>query len=214
MIIYVIHNLVNGKKYVGQTKNSLEKRWKGHCLKSSNKMIVDRSIKKYGEESFVIGIVEECESLDHMNIREKFWAYDLNTFHPNGYNLKAGSGIGAMSEFTKRKISKSNKGKVRTSEWLKNLSISHMGWVPSEETREKWRKCFSGKKPSENTTKASILALQKTYTLIDPFGNKVTFTNMKKFCRENNLSNSKLCLVASGKRRSHLGWTRDLSSGF
>ena len=29
----------------------------------------------------------------------------------------------------------------------------------------------------------------------------------EKFCRENNLSNAKLCLVASGKRKSHKGWT-------
>lgn len=77
----------------------------------------------------------------------------------------------------------------------------------SEETREKLSNIFKGKKPSQNAIKASIEYNQKTYTLLSPDGTLITFTNMKEFCKENNLSNSKLCLVASGKRRTHKGWT-------
>ena len=64
-----------------------------------------------------------------------------------------------------------------------------------------------GKKPSENTINASIKSSQKEYTLLNPEGEIINFINMAKFCRENNLSNAKLCLVASGKRKSHKGWT-------
>jgi group I intron endonuclease len=211
MIIYKITNIINGKIYIGQTKNSIEYRWRGHCMKSSN-LIIDRSIRKYGEENFIIEEIDNCETLETLNESEKYWAHKLKSFHPNGYNLRAGNGPGAMSEETKNKISKANKGRIITEEWRKNLSESHKGWIPSEETREKWRKAFSGKPPSEKTRIGAILHNQKTYTLLDPEGNSVTFTNMKKFCIENNLCNSKLCLVASGKRKTHKGWTKIDSS--
>jgi hypothetical protein len=112
-----------------------------------------------------------------------------------------------MSESTKKKISEKNKGRKASDETRKKLSESHKGWIPSDETREKWRKAFSGKKPSEKTRIGAILHHQKTYTMKSPDGEIITFTNMKEFCKENDLCNSKLCEVASGKRKTHKGWT-------
>jgi group I intron endonuclease len=207
MIIYLITNKINNKMYVGLTTKTLEKRWKGHCMKSANKMMIDRSIHKNGRDNFIIEHIDSASTMEELNYKEKYWALKYNTFFPNGYNLKAGNGIGAMSENTKSKIGMSNKGKVRTEEWLKNSSEAHKGWIPSEETRQKWRDAFSGKRPSENTIQGAIEHNQKTFTLLNPDGEFVTFTNMKRFCMENDLSNSKLCLVASGKRKTHKGWT-------
>lgn len=112
-----------------------------------------------------------------------------------------------MSESTKKKISEKNKGRKASDETRKKLSESHKGWIPSEETREKWRKAFSGKKPSDKTRIGAISHHQKTYTLKSPQNEIVTFTNMKEFCKQNGLCNSKLCNVASGKRKTHKGWT-------
>jgi hypothetical protein len=48
----------------------------------------------------------------------------------------------------------------------------------------------------------------KTYTFIDPRGRKVTFTNLKQFCRDHNLHRSHMRSVHKGTRNSHKGWTK------
>lgn len=213
MLIYKITNTLNGKVYIGQTTESLQKRWSRHTSRYHKKnMYISRAINKYGKENFTIEIIHVCNSIDELNEREIFYINEYNSLSPNGYNLVVGGNNSKMSEDVKLKISNSHKkmwsnGRQISDETRKKLSESHKGWIPSEETRDKWRKAFSGKKPSEKTRIGAILHNQKTFTLKSPDGDIITFTNMKKFCEENGLSNSKLCLVASGKRSSHKGWT-------
>lgn len=211
MIIYKISNLINNKIYIGQTIESIEKRWKRHTWKSTqnrNAMIITDAIVKYGKENFIIEEIDTADSIEELNYKEEYYIKYYNCISPNGYNIKYGGNNKRLSEETKLKISISNKGKKISEETRKRLSDSHKGWVPSEETRQKWRDAFSRKRPSDNTINGAIEANQKTYTLLNPDGELVTFTNMKKFCIDNNLSNSKLCLVAKGIRNSHKGWTK------
>jgi hypothetical protein len=49
----------------------------------------------------------------------------------------------------------------------------------------------------------------KEWSLIDPSGNVITFRNLQKFCRENNLSPGNMGLVLSGKRSHHKGYRRN-----
>jgi group I intron endonuclease len=210
MIIYKITNNINNKIYIGQTIEDLKKRWSRHnwtCTKGRNAMAITNAIIKYGKENFIIEQIDTANTIDELNDKEIYYINKLNSLSPNGYNLTTGGGNKRLSEETKRKISESNKGKKRSEETKRKLSESHKGWVPTEETKDKWRKSFSGKKPSEKTVKGSIEYNQKTYTLLNPEGILVTFTNMKLFCKENNLCNSKLCLVANGKRKTHKGWS-------
>lgn len=210
MIIYKITNVINGKIYVGQTVESLKKRWNRHtwiCTIKRNAMAITNSIMKYGKENFIIEEIDKAENIEELNEKEIYYINLYNSISPNGYNLDTGGKNRRLSEETKNKISKSNKGRKISEETRKKLSESHKGIKLSKETREKMSMVNKGKKPSENTIKGSIDHNQKTYTMINPYGELVTFTNMKLFCKKNNLSNSKLCLVASGKRRSHKGWT-------
>jgi hypothetical protein len=48
----------------------------------------------------------------------------------------------------------------------------------------------------------------KHYTLISPNGEKVDIYNLRKFCRNNALTVSSMCMVANGIRKSHKGWSR------
>ena len=41
----------SGKNYIGQTKQAFNERWKGHCKKSSNCLLLKRAIQKYGREN-------------------------------------------------------------------------------------------------------------------------------------------------------------------
>lgn len=47
----------------------------------------------------------------------------------------------------------------------------------------------------------------KSYTFISPEGEVTEVYNLSKFCRDNKLNISCMCLVASGKRQTHKGWS-------
>jgi len=47
----------------------------------------------------------------------------------------------------------------------------------------------------------------KTYTFTSPSGEKVTFTNMSKFCRENGLDRNCMLGLKRGSHKTHKGWT-------
>ena len=87
MFIYKIINLINGKLYVGQTKFSVEKRFKEHAKADS---LIGRAIRKYGIENFKLEIIEICKTFTELNEREIFWIKELNCKVPNGYNISDG----------------------------------------------------------------------------------------------------------------------------
>jgi group I intron endonuclease len=143
MLIYLITNLLNNKQYVGQTIQPLEKRWQRHCWKSTSKnsMPICKAIAKYGKENFKIEVLVLCNSYDELNEKELFYANELNTWSPNGYNLKAGDGKGSMSPETKAKIAAANTGMKRTPEARQNMSNAHKGKTLSEKQRKKNIRC-------------------------------------------------------------------------
>ena len=96
MIIYKITNQLNGKIYIGQTQKKLEERIQGH---KHGKILIDIEIKKYGIENFSYEVVEECQTVDELNNREKFWIEKLNCKYPNGYNVDDGGGGFTCSRF-------------------------------------------------------------------------------------------------------------------
>ena len=88
-VVYKITCLINKKLYIGQTRKSIEKRFKQHAKTDS---LIGRDIRKYGIENFKIEIIEHCESKAQLNEREKFWINTLNSKQPYGYNVKDGGG--------------------------------------------------------------------------------------------------------------------------
>lgn len=90
--IYLITNNVNNKVYVGQTIQTLKKRFNGHCCYSktdrSNNMYIKRAIHKYGKDKFTIHLLEEC-SIDKLNEREEYWISFYDSYR-TGYNLTLG----------------------------------------------------------------------------------------------------------------------------
>lgn len=90
--IYIITNDINDKVYVGQTVQSLHKRFINHCCNSSKdnskNMYIKRAILKYGKQHFKISLIEECPR-ELLNNREIYWITYYNSFN-NGYNLTIG----------------------------------------------------------------------------------------------------------------------------
>ncbi len=103
--IYCIENIIDGKKYIGQSKN-IYNRWYQHKLELNHNKHGNRYLQnawnKYGENNFKFYIIEKC-SEDELNEKE---IYYINCFDShahfgkrNGYNLTTGGeGIGNLSE--------------------------------------------------------------------------------------------------------------------
>lgn len=87
--VYKIINTVNGKFYIGSSKN-IKSRWKQHIDKlRENKhgnTYLQNAWNKYGEQSFWFEIIEECEP--HVQFeREQYYLNTLNPFDNRGYNI-------------------------------------------------------------------------------------------------------------------------------
>ena len=64
----------------------------------------------------------------------------------------------------------------------------------------------NNKKQRENLAKLGKTIAEKNWVVTDPKGCEFIITNLAKFCRENDLSNSKMCCVAKGHNKTHKGW--------
>lgn len=136
MIVYLVTNLINGKKYVGYTQKSLEERKEVHLCKSKSKnnkhffYLFPSAIRKYGIENFKWEILFEGNDLAEVLKLEIHYIKTLNTIAPNGYNLTKGGNGGIPSEITKDKISESLK-----KYYAKN---GHVWSTVDSKTRKEW----------------------------------------------------------------------------
>lgn len=88
--IYEIENIINGKKYIGSSKN-INERWMHHRknLKHNKheNSYLQRAYNKYGVQSFQFKIIEKV-ALNKLLEREQFWLDKYQTYkRKNGYNI-------------------------------------------------------------------------------------------------------------------------------
>lgn len=87
MFVYKITNILNGKIYVGQTRQAIEKRFLQHS--KANSPLGD-AMRQCGLENFTIEVVETCGTPEQLRTREMFWIRVLKCKVPNGYNQTDG----------------------------------------------------------------------------------------------------------------------------
>lgn len=117
--IYKITNIIDGKIYIGQTKKTVERRWREHCNDARSNRAHGRSrfhnaLNKYGFDSFIVTTVEviienTTEQLRYkLNDKEKEWISNSDSCSKNkGYNMTTGGeGYAGMSEEAKDNIRK------------------------------------------------------------------------------------------------------------
>ena len=168
-LIYMITNQLNNMKYIGQTKKTLEQRWKRHIKDSKTKKYGCRALKDaiilHGHENFNIETLLICNESLLNDYEHKFIAL-YNTLSPNGYNLQTGGLKGSkVCKETSEKMSNSQKGIPKTEETKRKISETLSGRkLESEEIRKQISKSGKYRNMSEEN-KAIITTALKNLNL-------------------------------------------------
>jgi group I intron endonuclease len=168
--LYKITNAVNGKIYIGITKQTLEERLTLHISHSRNpKYPIQYAINKYGSENFSIELLEESEDRKYISELEEptIIKYDSRK---QGYNIAIG-GIGGNlgpEAYSKRKETINNYSLERKTEYKECLRLRNLGKTKendagrlSQSEKIKGNKFALGLKHSEETKKLISKANKK-----------------------------------------------------
>ena len=169
--VYVITNIENDKAYIGSTID-FEIRWythRGNLRRNDHgNPHLQSSWNKYGKDAFEFGILEYLDNLDELGEAEQFW---MDLYREEGrelYNIALTTGcpmLGLkhseeakckmreaaktrlpMSEETRQKLSKANKGKPPSEACRLAVSEANRRRVFSEETRLRMSESHKGRK--------------------------------------------------------------------
>jgi group I intron endonuclease len=202
--IYKIINEIDGKYYIGSSKNLLVK--KGDRLsRHKTDLKLNRHINKklqnaynkYGIDNFHFIVIEECEEKELL-IKEQLYLNEASKNKNNCYNLSFIAGKVEMNDDVKNKIRKSRLG-MKLSENAKNIlrkihkgkAIRKKGFFMSDEQKNNIGFANCNK---------NIYTFENTIT-------KEIFTGIQRdFKNKYNLQPSKISNIISGKRKHHKNW--------
>lgn len=210
--IYICKNNINGKIYVGQTKQKLCFRINQHKYRGK---LLTAAINKYGLNNFSWWIVYVTDNQIYADNAEKMYISLYNSLTPNGYNISLG-GVGSIiiSDQTKEKLKKCNLGKKHSWQTKVKMSISHKGKVRTKEHCLNLSNSLKGKKPSEKCKQMQKLAMKgminKTTfppTRIKCHNNGIIYNSMAEASKQLGISISKISLVCSGLRKHTKNYT-------
>lgn len=151
--IYCIECKENNKKYIGKSIR-IENRIKEHINALNRKSYKYENLylincwEKYGEESFVFYILEECDACI-LDEKEIFYIKEINTKFPNGFNFtNGGSGVLGYKHNQERRMKISKNTPKRFGE-----NNHNWGKHKSEEIKDIMRKKNSQEKSAVFGTK-------------------------------------------------------------
>lgn len=210
-IVYKHTNIVNGKVYIGITRNNIELRAgkNGHRYKKN--VLFSRAIEKYGWDKFRHDVVCENLTLAEASAMEQKL---IEEYHSNdskyGYNLSSG-GEGGNTGCTI-----SDEWRKRRSEWYsgKNnpcygkFGASHpaYGCKHSEESKEAVRRALLGRKYSEETLQ-KMRAADKSYAYrrVICIETGVVFDSVKDAALSVNKAPTNITACCKGKQQTVSG---------
>jgi len=186
MGIYKIENTINGNLYIGSCSNFNVRKGSHLCLLRQNKhhsIKLQRAYNKYGEISFIIILIEECEK-ENLLPREQFY---IDTLLPK-YNICPTAGSNLNRVFTKQhkeNLSKSLKGKVRTLVQKEHQKQVKLGTTHSNETKNKISQIVNNMKGGRANDKINSVQILK---FIEIANLENTIKTIKQICNENNFN--------------------------
>ena len=206
---------------------SYEEYGRGYIGKRECKCLPEEDIKYFGsftDKTFkptqkiilkTFGSVEDA--LEVESILHDFYEIDKNPhfanrarqtskkfYYINPSENMLGENNPAKRPEVRKKISDSAKKRVLSEETRRKISLSNMG--------KKSPKGMLGNKLTEEqrqkVREKKVARDNKIWIIKDPEGKIHTTNNLKYFCNLNNLTDSAIHHVISGKRNHHKGWTR------
>lgn len=224
--IYKIINNVNGKYYIGSSRNieGSKGRWGTHkYMLKYNKHFnqhLQNAWNLYGPDSFQFLLVEELKNATDTELKtlEQRYLDIAKSFPENSYNLTFDAFNKTLSEETKQKISKSNMGRVMSEEAKKRISIAHKGKKHTPEQIAKFVKAKTGSSWGHHTEEtkrkmslvhSGINGERYDHTKRQWFNTETKekfFGTQYEFCNTYNLKRTSVNLVVKGHRNSLFGW--------
>ncbi len=87
-IVYMVENLLDGKRYIGQTIHTFVRRYPGgRWWEHTNNPYLKRAAAKHGHDAFRVTILHYGKTPEELNRLEEEYARVLNCYSPHGYNL-------------------------------------------------------------------------------------------------------------------------------
>jgi group I intron endonuclease len=134
-VVYLITNLIDGRKYVGQTREGLAPRFARHA---KSKWMIGRAIRKHGADAFSVAEIERCDTQAQLDERERFWIAYHGCREPAGYNLTDGGGGAAgykFDEVGRARIRAGKQANPMSPEGKERVRAAQTGRFVSAETR-------------------------------------------------------------------------------
>jgi group I intron endonuclease len=177
-IVYVIRHLATKREYVGTTVHH-ERRWREHLMHVDPNSHIQRSIRKYGRDSFSFEVLSEHDDQLAARAAEIETIRSRGSRWPNGFNhTDGGDGlcnptddvrkrIGAASlgrkasKETRAKLSEAVKRRLKENpEFIQRARLARTGMKDSDATCEKRRVAMLGRKHTSEA-KAKMSASHK-----------------------------------------------------
>ena len=122
MVVYLTTHTTTGKMYIGKDKNN-------HHRYFGSGTDIRRIIKEEGKVNFKKTILEECDTFEKLNEREKYWLeyFDAEN-NPLFYNrTNKAYGCSRQTEEGRRKIKENRTVPIYTDELRKKMGLRRIG---------------------------------------------------------------------------------------
>lgn len=191
-LIYMIENEVNGKVYIGQTRQGLARRRGEHVHRfnlGERDHKLYQAMRKHGLEAFKFSVLCIALKPEYLDELEQAIIAQRNSFN-RGYNMTCGGD--AVSDETRAKISKAHMG--RKIPWAAKI------W-------EARRRNGTDKIDMRlHVPSGAANPRAKSYLIRDPDGVEHRITGMNAFCKERGLDFKTMIDTFTGVQRHHKGY--------
>ena len=146
MVVYLITNKINGKKYIGKDVNN-----NPNYLGSG--VYIKQAVKEHGKENFEKTILEYCKNKKELALKEEYWLKKFDAENNIDFYNKTNKAFGnsGHTKESKQKISLSKKGWRPTDEQKLKMSENRKGHsMYTEEWKQKISHSTKGIKKSEH----------------------------------------------------------------
>ena len=225
--IYRIDNLENGKFYIGQTIQTLQKRWNDHVSDTRNlsdEMVIHLAMRKYSVNMFTMEPIHTIECETKTELKKQLNELEIQIIEQlkPEYNVAKG-GLGNTGVIVRR-FGPDNHfyGKTHTEETRQRISEAtkgrFLGIKLSEETKRKMSECKKGDKhPLKNNPEFRLRAIQNMQSLVQANKKRVRqftdddifiqeFESVKSAAESINVTPSSVTICLKGKTKTSGGF--------